>query len=435
MSTLPADLAVATSTVAARDEGSARLGGRGPSIHDVVGGRRQHDGADHWARLGEDLDLLAWLGVDAHHLTISWSRVQPNGRGAINGTGLDGYDRLVDGLLERGIQPIVTLQHDDLPAELQDAPPGHHGGWNDRDLVGRLADLAVVVGRRLGDRVSRWATLHDPWTTAVRGHFLGERAPGVRSAEVSIRAGHHLLLAHGTCVQALRSEGATNIGIDLGTGAVVPRSDREGDHEAARRFDAIRFRWWRDAVLHGRLPDDLGELLSGEVEEHLWMRDDDLATIGQPIDWLGISIADAAVVGAGPASSRPGPGLAGVTIVERSADASGALGAARGAVGELPVWVRLGEHAGDDRLDSGAVERLRVDDGERIDALDADLDAVLAARASGLVVHGVTVAPLLDGHRWGSDERTGLVHVAREGFSRTTKRSAHEIRERCAERG
>jgi beta-glucosidase len=128
---------------------------------------------DSYRRWEEDADLVAGLGADAYRFSISWPRILPTGSGAVETRGLDHYDRVVDGLLERGIDSHVTLYHWDLPQALQDA-----GGWPSRDTALRFADYAGIVAERLGDRVARWATLNEPWVSAFVGHAAGVHAPG-----------------------------------------------------------------------------------------------------------------------------------------------------------------------------------------------------------------------------------------------------------------
>jgi beta-glucosidase len=194
------DLEVGVATSAYQIEGAVTARGRGPSIWDVfcrqpgaiADGSTGDRACEHHDRLEEDLDLLAWLGVDAYRFSIAWPRVLPAGRGPVNPPGIGFYDRLVDGLLERGITAMATLYHWDLPAALQD-----DGGWASRDTAGRFADYAEATARVLGDRVTSWATLNEPWCAAHLGHQAGVHAPGVRNDAVAVAAAHHLLLAHG----------------------------------------------------------------------------------------------------------------------------------------------------------------------------------------------------------------------------------------------
>ena len=192
--------------------------GRGPSIWDsfsaTPGNTKNGDtgriAVDHYQRWPEDLDLIRDGGFDAYRFSFAWPRLIPEGTGAVNPAGLDYYDRLIDGMLARGIKPFATLYHWDLPSPLQD-----RGGWMNRDIAGWFADYAALVGHHFGDRLSAVATINEPWCVAFLSHYLGVHAPGYRDVRATCRAMHHVLLAHGTAVPALRAEGARNIGIVL----------------------------------------------------------------------------------------------------------------------------------------------------------------------------------------------------------------------------
>ena len=206
-------------TSAYQVEGAAREDGRGPSIWDtfsrvpgrVAGGDTGDVAADHYHRWREDVALMADLGLAAYRFSIAWPRVQPDGQGPPNQAGLAFYQRLVDGLLDQGIQPWVTLYHWDLPQALQD-----RGGWPARDTAGRFVDYAETVFRALGDRVRWWTTLNEPWCAAFLGHGSGEHAPGLQDDRAAVRAAHHLLLAHGQAVRAMRAlDPSASFGINV----------------------------------------------------------------------------------------------------------------------------------------------------------------------------------------------------------------------------
>ena len=204
---VPDGFVLGAATAAYQIEGAATEGGRGPSIWDtfshvpgtILGDDTGDTAADHYHRLEADLDLMAHLGLDAYRFSISWPRVLPDGRGPVNHAGLDFYSRLVDGLLERGIEPVATLYHWDLPQALQDT-----GGWLSRDTAAAFADYARVVGSALGDRVDTWTTLNEPWCSAYLGYGSGGHAPGLTGREEPLVAAHHLSLAHGSAIAALR---------------------------------------------------------------------------------------------------------------------------------------------------------------------------------------------------------------------------------------
>src|SRR5690606_11494466 len=216
--------------------------GRGPSIWDsfaatpgnVVGQETGRIACDHYHRWPEDLDLLERAGFDAYRFSFAWPRLIPEGTGAINDEGIAFYDRLLDGMLERGLKPFATLYHWDLPSALQD-----RGGWLNRDIAGWFADYANVVARYFGDRLEATATINEPWCVAFLSHYLGKHAPGYRDIRAAARASHHVLLAHGTAIAALRAAGLDNLGIVTNHEIAQPASDRPEDMAAARLWDGI----------------------------------------------------------------------------------------------------------------------------------------------------------------------------------------------------
>jgi len=189
-------------------EGAATAGGRGPSIWDtfsrvpgaVINGDSGDVACDHYHRYNEDLDLIKWLGVNAYRFSIAWPRIFPQGAGSPNQAGIDFYDRLIDGALERGITPWPTLYHWDLPQALEDK-----GGWNSRATSERFAEYAHLMAEKFGDRVKNWTTLNEPFCSAWLGYLYGVMAPGIKDLQTAINASHHLLLGHGLATQAIRS--------------------------------------------------------------------------------------------------------------------------------------------------------------------------------------------------------------------------------------
>jgi beta-glucosidase len=191
-------------TSAYQIEGSPLADGAGPSIWQRFAHTPglTHNGdtgdvaCDHYRRYADDVALMRSLGMQAYRFSISWSRILPAGKGAVNPAGLDFYERLVDALLAHGIAPIVTLFHWDLPAALDDL-----GGWLNPDVARWFADYADVVFRRLDDRVTRWATLNEPWVVSDGGYLHGALAPGHRNLYEAPIASHHMMRAHGAAVR------------------------------------------------------------------------------------------------------------------------------------------------------------------------------------------------------------------------------------------
>ncbi len=287
-----------TATSSYQIEGAASEDGRGPSIWDtfcrtpgkVVNGDDGDVACDHYHRYPEDIELMAELGVQAYRFSIAWPRIFPQGTGEINQAGLDFYDRLVDNLLLKGIQPYATLYHWDLPQPLQDA-----GGWPARFIVDAFVDYADVVSQRLGDRVHQWMTHNEPWCAAFLGYGLGHHAPGLEDITAALRAAHHLLLSHGRAVPVIRANGdaRTKVGIVLNLTWADAATDSEADKAAARRVEGFQNRWFLDPVFKGEYPADMVELYGGSVPG---LEDGDLKEISAPTDLLGINYYNRAVV-------------------------------------------------------------------------------------------------------------------------------------------
>ncbi|HEX7309265.1 family 1 glycosylhydrolase, partial [Lentzea sp.] len=206
----PAGFRWGVATSAYQIEGAARLDGRGPSIWDtfsavpgaVANGDTGEVAADHYHLWKQDVRLLVDLGVDAYRFSVSWSRILPEGRGRVEQRGLDFYRRLVESLLDNGVEPFITLYHWDLPQALED-----QGGWRNRDTAGWFADYSATVHEALSDVVTKWTTLNEPYCSAVVGYGEGRHAPGAREGHGSLAAAHHLLLGHGLAVQSMRANG------------------------------------------------------------------------------------------------------------------------------------------------------------------------------------------------------------------------------------
>jgi beta-glucosidase len=226
---------------------------------------------------------MARLGLNAYRFSISWPRILPNGQSTANSAGLDFYQRLVDGLLEKGIRPFLTLYHWDLPQSLQDS-----GGWTNRATAERFAEYASLIARRLGDRVEDWITINEPTSIALSGHFLGEHAPGLQDPLSALQAAVNVLVAHGLAVQALRSSlpSHSRIGIALNPNPTSPASESAEDHRAANIIDALLNRLFLDPILLGSFPAELIELFGPLLQ----LPDpQDQALIALPLDFLGLN--------------------------------------------------------------------------------------------------------------------------------------------------
>ncbi|MEV5827765.1 GH1 family beta-glucosidase [Spirillospora sp. NPDC052242] len=433
-------------TAAFQIEGAAAEGGRGPSIWDtfcrtpgkVLNGDTGDVAVDHYHRFREDVALMADLGLTAYRFSISWPRVQPAGAGPANQEGLDFYRRLVDALLEAGVEPWPTLYHWDLPQPLEDA-----GGWPERDTAHRFAEYAAHVHGALGDRVRNWMTVNEPWCGAFLGYASGEHAPGRREPSASLLAAHHMLLGHGLAVEAMRAKQPDNrFGAAVNLYAVSPASDHEADVDAARRIDGLQNRLFLDPLLLGRYPEDV---LADTAEHGFDPSDEDLRTIHQPLDQLGINYytrhtvagtpGEAAQTASSPFSTHsPWVGSEHVRFVPGGRPVTG-MGWEIDERGLFEVLTRLHREypavplyitengAGYDEAPDGDGT---VQDAERIAYIDAHLRACHDAIAEGVPLRGYFTWSLLDNFEWawGYSKRFGLVHVDYATQRRVPKASA-----------
>ncbi|MFC4111386.1 GH1 family beta-glucosidase [Nonomuraea zeae] len=423
-----------TATAAYQIEGATEEDGRGPSIWDTFAREpgRTRDGhtgdvaCDHYHRWREDVALMSGLGLNAYRFSISWPRVQPLGDGAVNGRGLDFYDRLVDALLAAGIQPVPTLFHWDLPQALQD-----RGGWMNREIAPIFAEYARVVAERLADRVPLWITLNEPFVHMAYGHALGLHAPGQALLTGALPAAHHQLLAHGLAVQALRASGARQVALTNNCTPVWPASREEPDLKAADAYDILHNRLFNDPVLLGRYPD-----LSAYTPALDFLRDGDLATISAPLDVLGINYYNPTRIAA-PASPELPFTDAGITGHPTTAfgwpvvpdGLRELLTGLRSRYGTALPPIMITENGcsqPDELTDAGTIE-----DTARVSYLEGHLAAMHRAMDEGVDVRGYFAWSLLDNFEWaeGYHQRFGLVHVDFATQRRTPKRSYHWLRD------
>lgn len=411
-------------TSAFQIEGATRTDGRGPSIWDVFCQQPQAiaDGSngdvacDHYHRWMEDLDLVASLGVNAYRFSISWPRVQPMGEGAWNEAGFDFYDRILTRLQALGIQAHVTLNHWDLPQALQDK-----GGWERRETCMHFVRYAREVARRFGDRITSICTHNEPWVIAVLGHEQGVFAPGLKSRAGAMQVAHHLLVSHGMALKALREDGVrAEAGIVLNLSPIYPASDAPADVRKARLDDGLNTRWYVDALLLGRYPEDVIEHLGDDAPQ---VRDGDMALIAQPLDFLGVNYYTRNFASSG----NPWD-------VHSTGNQVTDMGWEVYPEGLTELLCRLHRDYAVPKLlvtENGAAFKdvLRdgqVDDIDRERYLERHIAATLAARQLGAPVEGYFAWSLLDNFEWASGyaKRFGLVHVDYTTLQRTPKRSA-----------
>ena len=416
------------------------MGGRTPSIWDVYGAApgRIADGSsgavavDHYHRWPSDLTLLTDLGVGAYRMSLSWSRLQPHGRGPANPAGIDFYDRLVDRLLDAGIDPFVSLDHWDMPLEVMEL-----GGWLTRATADAFADYAQLAAHALGDRVAAWATVDEPLLEMAYGYAIGIDAPGLTLLGGAFQATHHQLLAHGRAAQVLRSSTAAPIGIVNRHTTVDPVGRNGADRAAARFYDRYHNRQFADPILLGSYPTAILEMPDAGIDV---IRDGDLATISAPLDYYGISFAHPTVVGAAPGNSsipfslevRPGTAMspAGWPIHPESLTRL-LVELDRRYPNLPPVYVTGSGGAFDDEpTGTGAT----APDLPRIAYLDGHLAAIAAAVAAGCDVRGYFHSALLDSWEWaeGFTRKFGLVQVDPSTLERTPRASFAHYRELIA---
>ncbi len=453
---VPADFVLGVATAAYQIEGARHEDGRTDSIWDtfahtpgtVVDGDTGDVACDHYHRYAADVALMQSLGVQSYRFSTSWDRVCPDG-GPVNAAGLDFYERLVDSLIEHGVAPWLTLYHWDLPQALQD-----RGGWTNRETTDRFVDYALAVHDRLGDRVSTWTTLNEPWCSAFLGHTSGEHAPGGTSPRDGLAAAHHLMLAHGKTVQALRArDAALELGLTLNFTVVDPVDPSDPrDVDAARRIDGQMNRIFLDPIFRGAYPLDLLEDVRGlGLEDHIL--DGDLEVIATPIDVLGVNYYTGQAVSHepldGPATDAPPTGRELLSPFPAAADAhphprglpTTAMGWEVQPEGLTRLLARLHEEytggagtvlhvtengaAFEDEPDADGF----VDDRGRTAYLRAHLHAVLDAIDAGTPVRGYFYWSFLDNYEWawGYAKRFGIVRVDYETQQRTPKASALEL--------
>ncbi|MGK5679471.1 GH1 family beta-glucosidase [Actinoplanes sp. URMC 104] len=442
--TFPDDFIWGAATASYQIEGAAREDGRGPSIWDtfsrtpgrVYAGHTGDVACDHYHRYVEDVALMADLGLASYRFSVAWPRIQPDGTGPVNVKGLDFYDRLTDELLGKGIDPVVTLYHWDLPQTLEDL-----GGWANRLTAEAFAEYAQIVHARLGDRVKTWTTLNEPWCSAYLGYGSGVHAPGKQDPAAVFAAVHHLLLGHGLAARALRSAGAQSISITLNPNVALPVDPTSaGDQEAVRIIDGLSNRLFLDPLFKGQYPADMLEHMS-RFTDLSYIADGDLATINAPIDVLGINFYQPAYVSAKPGApaSPEQPGSEGiafhapdgpVTDMNWRIEPSALTGLLKRINDDYPgVPLLITENgAAYPEVPSADGE---VHDARRVDYLDGHLRACHDALAAGVDLRGYFVWSLMDNFEWaeGYRKRFGVVHVDYTTQKRTLKDSAKWYRE------
>lgn len=422
-SDFPADFLFAAATSSYQIEGHAH-GGAGATHWDTFAATpgkvvRGEDGAiacDHFHRYEEDLDLVKSAGFDAYRFSMSWARVLPEGRGSPNADGLDFYDRLLDAMCARGLKPMATLYHWELPAALADL-----GGWCNPDIAHWFAEFTETVLQRVGDRLFAVAPINEPYCISWLGHFTGVHAPGEQDIKAAAHAMHNVLKAHGRAIEVMRARGQPNLGGVFNCEYVFPADETPQSLEAAHRHDQIHNHFFLSGVFKGCYPYTV---LEG-IERYLprgW--EDDFPSICQPLDWVGVNYYTCKRIAYqdGPWPNlieQPGPlpktqmgweiypdGLAYFLDMVHREYSKG-----------LPIFVTENGMANADQIDGS--------DTVRIDYLAKHISAARSAMNAGVPLAGYTFWSLLDNYEWsfGYEKRFGLVHVDFETMARTPKAS------------
>lgn len=440
---IPRDFDMGVATSSWQIEGD--VAGRGSSNWDdfarvpgaIVDATTGEPAADHVHRLDEDLELLSWLGVDSYRFSFSWPRVIPGGVGPVSKSGLAFYDRLVDGLLSRGIKPVATLFHWDLPSELE-----AEGGWTNRETAYRFADYARILADHFSDSIERWATLNEPWCPAFLGYAAGYFAPGHRDGNEAFAAAYHLMLGHGLAMQQLRSANARNVGIVLN---LQPFYADDADGEAAAaHIDAIHNRFFLNLLSGNGVPALLLERCT-DITDWSFVQGSDADIIAAPMDWIGenyYSVARLRGLGGGgaaavgqelsaypgspPASFAPRPPVTEMGWEICPEGLTQTLEMIAQSLPGVPIWI----------CENGAatVEEITKDgvhDPDRIAYFEAHLAELMRARSQGIDVRGYFAWSLLDNIEWASGwtKRFGITYVDERTGERTPKDSAFWYRD------
>ena len=449
--TFPTDFLFGAATACYQIEGAVNEDGRTPSIWDtfshtpgkVLGGDNGDVAADHYHRMRDDVALMKQLGLRAYRFSIAWPRIQPGGSGGFNQKGLDFYSSLVDELLDNEILPVATLYHWDLPQELEDA-----GGWTSRATAQAFAPYAAKLAQTLGDRIHLWTTLNEPWCAAYLGYASGVHAPGRTNGADALRAVHHLNLAHGLAIQAIRAELATaQVSVTHNLHVIRPADPHSADDiDIVRRLDALGNRAFLGPELEGAYPEDL-IADTAAVTDWSFVRDGDLEDIHQPLNLLGINYYTTSIARMWDGVSErdledghkasehtpwvgvdnvdfvrePGPRTAMGWLVDPAGLTELLVRTAKAYPGQ-PLIVTENGAAFDDSVDEDG----QVHDTQRVEYVRAHLAAIKDAIDAGADVRGYQLWSLLDNFEWawGYGRRFGVIWVDYDTQERIIKDSA-----------
>lgn len=443
MTKFPADFKWGVATASYQIEGGTHLDGRGPSVWDTfaaIPGNvvNQEDGSvacDHYHRYADDFKLMRDLGIQTYRFSLAWPRMFPTGDSVREQRGFDFYNRLIDSMLEHGLEPMATAYHWDLPQALQDK-----GGWANRDTAFRLADYAASLVDAFGDRVTNWLTLNEPWCFSWLGYANGVHAPGVKDIDQAIAAAHHTSLAHGLASRSMKS-----VRGDIRTGLALNmtnyRIEDPNDPELAELgglLDSHINRWWLDAAFHGKYPQNLVDLYGDRLQRHI--HDGDMAIVKVPTDVIGVNYYSDSFVGLPRPEDKPMIDGGLFPFPQRSNGTAPAPYTDMGwpitpeGLHDLPLrikrdWPEIQELAITENgaaFPEGPNEDGEVVDTRRVDYLTSHLEALGRAVAEGAPVKAYYAWSFMDNYEWaeGYAKRFGIVHVDFDTQVRTVKDSA-----------
>jgi beta-glucosidase len=431
----PRDFVWGAATAAYQIEGAVGEDGRGKSIWDtfahtpgmIENGDTGDIACDHYHRWQEDIDLMKAIQLDAYRFSIAWSRIMPEGRGKVNQAGLDFYSRLVDGLLEAGITPYITLYHWDLPQALQD----EGGGWQRRGIVDDYLAYADVMSRALGDRVQHWTTFNEPWVFSWSGYYFGEDAPGWKGGvRAALTTTHHALLAHGKALSILRANVRdARVGIVLDMNMAEPATDRPEDAAAAARFNGFQNRWYLDPLFKGSYPADMLALYGDQVPD---IHDGDLEAIHVPMDYLGVNFYRRSVMTAGeevpPVNYQRVSPEGDYTEMGWEVSPHGLYDILKFVHDHYDVPALYVTENGAAFQDEVSADN-RIHDVRRVDYLERHFAQAHRAIADGIPLKGYFVWSLLDNFEWaiGYRARFGLIYVDYATRQRIIKDSGYYL--------
>ena len=445
MNGFPDDFILGTATASYQIEGAVLEDGRGASIWDtfshtpgkIYGGHTGDIACDHYHRYKADIGLMKELGVKGYRFSIAWSRIFPEGKGKPNQKGVDFYSRLIETLLENGIDPMATLYHWDLPQALQNT-----GGWGNRDITDYYAQYAEYIFRVFGDRIKKWNTFNEPWVSAFAGHYGGRHAPGMTDFALAVQVSHHLLLSHSKAIEAFRQlNKGGKIGLALNLYPTYPGSDSPDDRKAAYLADGYHNRWFLDPILKGEYPGDMLDTYRERLHAPVVQPGDMEKMKANKIDFLGINYYFRKVI-----KNKNNNEILHYEEMKPLESEYTEMGWEIYPEGMLDLMRRIRTDYGDLHMaitENGAAfkddkrKNGIIQDDDRVKFLKQHLETANKAIHEGIKLDGFYIWSLLDNFEWGHgySKRFGLFYTDYESQERIWKRSGLWLKEFIKENG